>query len=51
MSGPGRAISFLDFSDVLRWAVQDGFDVTLPLIAYYGTGRIWRGGQERNNFV
>jgi len=47
MSGPGRAISFLDFSDVLRWAVQDGFDVTLPLIAYYGTGRIWRGGQER----
>jgi hypothetical protein len=32
---------------VVRWAVQDGFDVTLPLIAYYGTGRTWRGGQER----
>ena len=32
---------------VVDWAVQDGFDVTLPLIAYYGTGRTWQGGQER----
>ena len=48
-TGPGRAISFLDPSDVVRWAVQDGFDVTLPLIAYYGTGRTWQGGQERSS--
>jgi len=45
--GAGRPISFFDFTDVVRWAVQDGFDVTLPLIAYYGTGRTSRGGQER----
>ena len=43
----GRAISFLDPTDVVRWAIQDGFDVALPLVAYYGTGRTWRGGQER----
>ncbi|MEO5727673.1 MAG: AAA family ATPase, partial [Byssovorax sp.] len=46
-TGRGRAISFLDFTDVVRWAVQDGFDTTLPLVAYYGTGRTLRGGQER----
>lgn len=45
--GSGRAISSLDFMDVVRWAVQDGFDATLPLVAYYGTGRTLRGGQER----
>ncbi|MEZ4309977.1 MAG: AAA family ATPase [Polyangiaceae bacterium] len=43
-AGPGRAISFLDPTDIVRQAVQDGFDVTLPVIAYYGTGRLWRGG-------
>lgn len=46
-SGPGRAVSFLEYTDVVRWAVQDGFDVTLPLVAYYGTGRTWRSGQQR----
>ncbi len=46
-TGPGRANSFVDYTDVVRWAVQDGFDVTLPLIAYYGTGRTWRVGRER----
>ncbi len=45
--GSGQAISSFDFTDVVRWAVQDGFDVTLPLVAYYGTGRTSRGGQER----
>jgi hypothetical protein len=45
--GSHHPISSLDFSDVMRWAVQDGFDVTLPLVAYYGGGRVWRGGQER----
>ena len=46
-TGTGRAIPFLELADVVRWAVQDGFDVTLPLVAYYGTGRTWRGGPER----
>lgn len=46
-TGPTQSIQFLIAADVVRWAVQDGFDVTLPLIAYYGTGRTWRGGPER----
>lgn len=46
-TGANHPISFLDLTDVVREAVQDGFDVTLPLIAYYGAGRAWRGEQER----
>jgi predicted ATP-binding protein involved in virulence len=46
-TGPGRPIAFVDFVDLVRWAVQDGFDVTLPLVAYYGAGRTWRSGQKR----
>jgi hypothetical protein len=53
-AGPHRhlgdwTISPLVPTAVVRWAVQDGFDVTLPLIAYYGTGRTWQGGQERSS--
>lgn len=43
-TGPGRALEWPAFTEVVRWAVQDGFDVTLPLVAYYGTGRTWRTG-------
>jgi len=46
-TGPGRAVSSVDFTDFMRWAVQDGFDTTLPLVAYYGSGRTSRGGQQR----
>ncbi|MEO7328875.1 MAG: AAA family ATPase [Minicystis sp.] len=45
--GSSKNVSFLDLADVVRWAVQDGFDVTLPLIAYYGTDRTSRGGAAR----
>jgi predicted ATP-binding protein involved in virulence len=46
-TGANQPISFVDLTDVVREAVQDGFDVTLPLVAYYGAGRTWRGEQER----
>lgn len=46
-TGPTQPLSFFDPTDVVRGAVQDGFDVTLPLIAYYGAGRAFRGEQER----
>ncbi|MEZ4298158.1 MAG: AAA family ATPase [Polyangiaceae bacterium] len=38
---------FLDTTDVALWAVQDGFDITLPLVAYYGTNRAWHGETEK----
>nr|WP_275939152.1 AAA family ATPase [Polyangium spumosum] len=38
--------SLVDSATVMREAVQNGLDVTLPLVAYYGTDRTWRSGQE-----
>lgn len=35
--------------EVMQWAVQEGFDVTLPLVAYYGTERVWQGKAEATN--
>ena len=46
-TGPGQPVSALELAHVVRWAVQDGFDVTLPLMAYYGAGRTWRGEKDR----
>ncbi|MBL4849409.1 MAG: AAA family ATPase [Planctomycetes bacterium] len=31
--------------DVLRGGVQNGSDVVLPLVAYYGTGRLWQSSR------
>jgi predicted ATP-binding protein involved in virulence len=42
------SVPSFDVRDPIRWAVQDGFDVTLPLIAYYGTGRMWRGLKDKD---
>ncbi len=43
--GSGEGVPSFDVRDIVRCAVQEGFDVTLPLIAYYGTARTWRGAK------
>lgn len=47
-SGTGVGVPSFDIRDIVRWAIQDGFDSLLPLIAYYGTGRIWRAPKDDN---
>jgi predicted ATP-binding protein involved in virulence len=39
--GTGRPISFLNVLDFVRLSVQSGYDVPLPVLAYYRTGRAW----------
>lgn len=42
-SGTGRPISFVNVLDFARLSVQAGYDVPLPVLAYYRTGRAWTG--------
>ncbi|MEZ4296321.1 MAG: AAA family ATPase [Polyangiaceae bacterium] len=42
-SGAGRPISFVNVLDFARTSVQAGYDVPLPVVAYYRTGRMWAG--------
>lgn len=36
------AKNLIDYGKDLQWAVKTGEAVTLPLLAYYGTGRLWQ---------
>jgi len=44
----GRAISALNVLDFARLSVQSGYDVPLPVFAYYRTGRAWSGAPSAN---
>lgn len=46
--GTGRPVSFVNVLDFARLSVQSGYDVALPVYAYYRTGRAWTAGEAGN---
>jgi predicted ATP-binding protein involved in virulence len=44
------ARGFIDHSAQLSEKVRNGAEVTLPLIAYYGTGRLWRSRKNETAY-
>ncbi|MBK9261850.1 MAG: AAA family ATPase [Polyangiaceae bacterium] len=49
--GSGRFIAPFDYIDLISWFVQGGFDVTLPLVAYYGSRRSFGSKPERSTSI
>ncbi|WP_281883488.1 AAA family ATPase [Paenibacillus sp. YYML68] len=45
-----EAKSIMDYANSLQKKVSRGDPVVLPLISYYGTGRLWVQKRERNDF-
>jgi predicted ATP-binding protein involved in virulence len=54
LNGPGRRTTYSEAADIKRIAadadsaVRSGEDIVLPLISYYGTGRLWQ--EPRDSF-
>lgn len=37
-----EAAAIADYGKVLQTAIYESLDITLPVVAYYGTGRLWK---------
>lgn len=46
-----EARPIMDYADALCYRVQENMPVTLPMLAYYGTGRLWLPKREKKGAV